>query len=258
MKKVILAVMVIAGTFLTLSNAEAAYLTDMLKDKGIDASVSANVSYYSKYVWRGQVLDNDTVMQSAVNVSIAGFEGGFWGNWDLVGDDSLMSDEVDGWIGYSFDLGFINPQVKMIGVSFGNTWYAFPGTDGYDKETYLTLSADTFLSPYATWYHSYGKESQGGAHGDDYAFGISHSFDVLKNYGVTLDTGVELGLNHEAFIAGDGGYTLWKAGLTIPLSDSVSVNPNIAYSAPFGDLKSSSDGNQPDQFYGGVSMDFGF
>lgn len=258
MKKAILAVMILAGTLFALKNAEAAYLTDLLKDKGIDAEVSASIDFYDKYVWRGILLDDDAVLQPGVTITIGGFEAGFWGSWDLESEDGLASDEVDGWIGYSFDLGFIDPELEIIGVSFGNTWYAFPETDGSAEELYLTVSADTFLSPYFSWYHDYGDESDGSADGNYYAFGIGHSFDVAADYGITFDTGFEVGLNDEAFIVGEGGYYLFTAGLSVPLSDNVTFTPNVGYSVPFGDLEDSNDGNYNDEFYGGAGLAFAF
>ena len=67
--------------------------------------VSATLDYYGKYVWRGMLLDKDPVLQPGLAVSVGGFEAGFWGSWDLTSKDGLDSDEVDGWIGYNFDLG---------------------------------------------------------------------------------------------------------------------------------------------------------
>jgi hypothetical protein len=48
------------------------------------------------------------------------------------------------------------------------------------------------------------------------------------------------------------------SGITIPLSEKVSMVPNVGYSMPYGDLKKASDGGQKNQFYGGVTMNFSF
>lgn len=236
----------------------ATLLEDYLKDNGIDVEISASIDYYDKYVWRGFLLDNDSVLQPGVSISSMGFEGGFWGSWDLESHDGLASDEVDGYIGYSFDLGFLSEKLAFVGVSVGNTWYSFPEADGYSKEAYLGLSLDTFLSPYVTWYVDYEKEDQGGANGNYIAMGIGHSFNLNEDLGITLDLGMEYGINNDAFIVGKGSYLLSTAGVTIPLTEKITMTPSIGYSLPFDDLKEGGGNDQDEQFYGGVSLAFSF
>ncbi|MCK5213802.1 MAG: hypothetical protein KAR05_00425 [Candidatus Omnitrophica bacterium] len=255
----ILTILIILGLITVTKDAVAETLVgDYLKEKGVDVEVSASMDFYSKYVWRGFLLDDDCVLQPGFTISAAGFESGFWGSWDVDANDSLNSDEVDGWIGYSFDLGFIDEAFEMVGLSVGNTWYDFPGADLYTKELYVGITLDTLLSPYFTWYHDYGEEASGGADGNYYTIGAGHGFDLVENYGITLDVGSEVGFNEGAFIAGDGGYYLATLGLTVPLTETLTMSPCLGYSVPFGDLEDSSDGNQNEQFYGGVSLAFSF
>jgi len=262
MRKAAITLTVSAAMILSLTGvsgkAQAAVLVDFLQEKGVEVDISATIDVYDKYVWRGFRLDGDTVMQPGITISAAGFEAGFWGSWDLESHDVLSSDEVDGWIGYAFDLGFIVEDFEMIGISIGNTWYDFPEGSTYSKEMYLGISLDTLLSPYFTWYHDYGDEENGGADGNYYHFGIGHSLTRVEEYGISLDAGYELGLNDEAFIEGDGGYSLFTLGLTVPLSETLTMAPSIGYSVPFGDLEDSADGNQKEEFYGGVSLAYSF
>jgi len=180
----------------------------------------------------------------------------YWRSWDVENEDSLASDESDGWIGYNFDLGFISEDLDIVGLSVGHTWYSFPEADGYTKETYLGVSIDTFLSPSFTWYHDYVDESQGGAKGNYYVFGLGHSFTLSEDKGITFDLGQEIGINNKAFIVGDGGWSTSSFGLTIPLTDHLTMAPMMAYTSPWGDLDSASDGNQDNAFWGGVSFSF--
>jgi len=233
-------------------------LGDFLKENNVEVEVSGEVAYYNKYIWRGFLLDNDPVVQPSVTLSAFGFEGGFWGSWDVVQDDARASDEVDGWIGYSFDLGFINENLSVVGISAGNTWYSFPTADGYTKELYVGLSLDVLLSPYFTWYQDYGDEAQGGADGNYYMVGISHSFDLIKEYGITLDLGEEVGFNNEAFIVGDGGYYMTTVGLTVPLTGTLTMAPNVGWTFPFGDLEDAADGAQEQEFFAGVALSAAF
>ncbi|MCA9400061.1 MAG: hypothetical protein KC713_00420 [Candidatus Omnitrophica bacterium] len=239
------------------SSAET-ILGDYLAQKDIDVSVSASIDFYNKYIWRGFQLDSDPVIQPSLTVEALGFDGGIWSSFDVDQDDGegLNSDEVDGWLGYSFDLGFIDESLGIVGVSVGHTWYDFPGADTYTTEWYFSIALDTFLSPYFTWYYDYGDEAQGGADGSVYAFGAGHSFTLSEDYGISLDLGAEVGINDEHFIAGEGGYFLGTVGLTIPLTEGVTMAPVMAWSSPFGDLEDTADGNQDDHFYAGVSMSF--
>lgn len=234
------------------------YLGDYLKDMGIEVDISATLDFYDKYVWRGFLLDDDPVLQPSATLSIGPFSGGFWGSWDVNPEDALNSDEVDGWVAFNFDLGFISEEMAMVGFSVGNTWYHFPNGDtglaggAHTEEMFVTVTLDTFLSPYFTWFHDYGDEESGGADGNYFHVGIGHSFTLLEEYGVTADLGYEFGYNDEAFIADDGGYNLLKLGLSIPISEKVTVTPKVAYSMPFGDI----DDANNDEVYGGVSISF--
>lgn len=249
--------MIVLTGFAAAAKAET-LLGDFLKEKNIEVTVSATLDVFNKYVWRGILLDDDIVMQPGVCISAGGFTGGFWGSWDLESNDALNSDETDGYIGYAFDFGFINESLSKLSMSFGHTWYGFPETDTYTKEAYAGLALDTFLSPSFTWYGDYGDEAHGGADGNYYIFKIAHSFPVSEKYGISVDLGGELGLNDNFFMAGEGGYYAPSVGLTIPLTDNLTVTPKIAYSVPFDDLADADKGNQKEQIYGGVAIAMSF
>lgn len=249
---------VFISSFLQGSAESSTVLGDYLKDAGVEIEVAASIDYYDKYVWRGFLLDADAVMQPGITLFSNGFEGGFWGSWDLQSKDGLASDEVDGFVGYGFDLGFINDSLDKVSVSLGHTWYGFPEADLYSKEFYLGFSVDTFLSPYFTWYNDYEDEIQGGADGNYFMAGIGHSFDLNEEYGITLDLGLEYGYNDNAFIDGQGYYLLSTAGVAIPLTEKIIMSPVLAYSVPFGDLEDGGGNDQKEQFYGGVLLAFNF
>lgn len=255
---IVFSAVVLSGV-LSVSNVMAqTLLGDFLKEKNIDVQMSASVDYLDKYVWRGFLLDDDNVIQPAVTISANGFEGGFWGSWDVQNNDALSSDEVDGWIGYTFDCGFLGESWKKMSVSLGHTWYSFPEADAYSKEYYLGVSFDTFLSPYITWYKDYEDESQGGADGNYIMVGIDHSFELIEKYGISMNIGLEYGYNDNAFIDGTGSYLLTTLGFNIPLTENVTMTPKIGYSVPFDDLDSGGGNDQNEQLYGGVSLAFAF
>lgn len=236
----------------------AATIADYLAEKDIDASISATMDYYSKYVWRGMLLDDDNVLQPGVEMAVGGVTVGFWGSWDVESEDSRSSDEVDGYIDYSFDLGFLGEDMEMVGMSLGHTWYTFPAGNLNAQEYYVGLSLDTFLSPSLTWYHDYSDEASGGADGDYVIGSIGYSVPISEEYGISLDLGQELGYNDGYFIVGEGGYSLTTVGVSLPLSESVSMSASASYSVPFGDLEDDGDGNYDNELYYGVGLAFAF
>ncbi|MEW5895364.1 MAG: hypothetical protein AB1650_06380 [Candidatus Omnitrophota bacterium] len=252
---IITAVVMLGGTG---GQGQAATIADYFSEKGIPIEVSAGTDYYSKYVWRGMLLDDDSVLQPGVKVSVGNVTAGFWGSWDLESEDSRSSDEVDGYIDYSFDLGFLSPDYEKLGMSVGHTWYTFPETDFNAQEYYLGFSLDMFLSPSLTWYHDYSDEATGGADGDYLIAAVKHSIPLSEKYGISLDIGQEAGYNDAYFIRGEGGYSLTKAGVSVPLSDNATISVNAGYSIPLGDLEADDDGNYDDEFYYGAGMAFAF
>jgi len=238
--------------------SSAATIADYLEDKGIEASVSATMDYYSKYVWRGMLLDDDNVLQPGVEVAVGGVTVGFWGSWDVESEDGLSSDEVDGYLDYSFDLGFLGEDFEKVGMSVGHTWYTFPSANLNAQEYYIGLSYDTLLSPSLTWYHDYSDEASGGADGDYLIGSIGYSVPLSEEYGISLDLGQELGYNDGYFIVGEGGYSLSTLGVSLPLSGSVSMSASVSYSVPLGDLSDNNDGNKDNEFYYGVGLAFAF
>ena len=53
--------------------------------------------YFTKYIWRGQNLNDKSVFQPSVSVGLNGFTASVWGNLDLTGKNHNCSEftEVD-------------------------------------------------------------------------------------------------------------------------------------------------------------------
>ena len=119
--------------------------------EGTPLEVSADMSVYSKYIWRGFMLDEDPVAQPGVYIGAYGFTASIWGSFDIDSDDALNSDEVDYAIDYTHDF-------EDFSVSLGHTYYDFPAADLASKEFYLGGGLNTVLSPTLTWFYDYGDE----------------------------------------------------------------------------------------------------
>lgn len=226
--------------------AEGTEKEGILPNLGIEASGTFDV--YSKYIWRGFALDTDPVLQPGFNLSSHGFTFSFWSSWDFDNNDSLDSDEIDYVLDYT-------KEFEYLSASAGHTYYEFPGIDTFSKEFYVSLGLTNMpLSPALTYYYDYGDEVQGGGDGQYVTLDVSHSFTLIEEMDVTLDLNGRVGYNKELFIAGEGGDGLVSAGLSIPLTKDLSISPSVNYAMPFGDIDDSSDGNQRDRFYYGVSL----
>lgn len=248
----------ICGMLVLLSNvwaeAKPSANKPILEDKPIE--ISTDFAVYSKYIWRGFKLDNDPVAQSGVYIDAYGINASIWGSLDMDGRDESQSDEVDYSIGYTYSLDEI---FKIpFSISGGYIYYNFPAASANSQEFYLGLSADSLmLSPSFTWYHDFEDENKGGGKGDYIVAEIGHSFP-LPDMPVTLDIGGHAGYNHRLFINGKGGDIGLSAGLTVHLLENCTLSPCVKYSIPLGDLKKSDDGDQRNQFYGGVAIAMSF
>ncbi|MCG2713160.1 MAG: hypothetical protein L6416_12685 [Candidatus Omnitrophica bacterium] len=231
------------------TDVNAGFEEGILPEFNLEASASFDV--YNKYVWRGFTLDTDPVIQPGVNVSGYGFTLSYWGSYDASQDDTAGSDEQDFVIDYTYDSEYVS-------VSVGNTYYAFPTADTYSKEWYVGFSLPVLFSPSVTYYKDYGKEDQGGGDGTYLIFAVSHSITAFEQPKITIDLGASVGFNDKLFIQGDGGDMTLTAGLTIPLTKSLSMSPMLGYVSPFGDLKDANDGNQKKRTCGGVSIGCSF
>ncbi|MBU1085973.1 MAG: hypothetical protein KKD05_00465 [Candidatus Omnitrophica bacterium] len=248
----------ISGLFLGLvmgclliegSQAKAEFEEGILPTYKIEASSTLDV--YNKYIWRGFTLDTDPVIQPGFNLSGYGFTISYWGSYDASQADASGSDEQDFTIDYTYAFEYLS-------VSAGHTYYSFPTADSYSKEWYLGVSLPVLLSPSITYYKDYGKEDQGGGDGSYLNLAVSHSFTIVQDPAITLNLGASLGFNDKLFIAGNGSDCNLNAGLTIPLTKSLSLSPVLGYTVPSGDLKAADDGNQKKRTYGGISLGCSF
>jgi uncharacterized protein (TIGR02001 family) len=221
-------------------------------------SADASVALYSKYVWRGFELSDDSlVIQPSLSVSYMGFGANLWANLDT--DDTSVDSTL--WNETDFTLSYDGAYEKL-GYGVGWIYYSVVGSD--TQEFYGTLSYDMLLAPSFTIYY----DTDGFA-GDWYAnLGISHSFMIAENY--SLDLGLSIG-----YYSIDGGdpsgsgadYSefhdgLLSASMSFPINEYVTITPEIywsfALSGDAGDLFELGPSNDDNYVYGGISASFSF
>jgi len=213
-------------------------------------TADASVGIYSKYIWRGFELSDDSiVIQPSLSVSYMGFGANLWANLDtdLVGYDSNKWNETD------FTLSYDGASDKL-GYGAGWIYYALDGIND-TQELYASVSYDVLLAPSLTVYYDIDDFS-----GDWYAnFSISHSFAVTET--ASLDLGAAIGYSdNDTYSEFHDG--LISASMSFPVGKYLSITPELYYSFALSDEAESAIESGPSGddsfFYGGVSASFSF
>jgi len=220
----------------------------------VEKSASADVSFMSNYVWRGQKLSEDWVIQPSVSLGYGGFGVNLWANYD---GDAEEHTETDYTLSYGRSIG----KVSLKG---GYIYYALEGIPD-TQEFFVSAGVDVPLQPSLTFYYDV-EEGNGGF----LVASIGHSFELPK--GVSLGLGASASVNFDNKVMGPGEdgseFTgLYNgevsAALSIPISEDISITPKAAYSFPLSDdaefaIESISFDADSDIFYGGVTLAVSF
>lgn len=170
-------------TGVAMANEDVVVL-DQNQTQTAAVEVTAETAFLSAYVWRGQVLNNDFVVQPQISVAKDAFSFNIWGNYDLSenkGGSNGQFSEIDLSLAYtlpvdvnemSFDVGLIN--------------YNFPAS-GDEATTELFASATVqswkdYVIPSLTVFADI-----------DQAEGLYVLFDIVAPYQISDYLGVELG-----------------------------------------------------------------
>ena len=143
--------------------------------------------YFSKYVWRGQNLDDDNVFQTGLSASYGGLTMGIWGSLELTNINGNNNEftEADYWLDYSGDI----PDLSGVGYSVGLIYYDFPNTMIADTtEAYWGLNFDLPMSPSITCYHDLDE-----AEGTYISLGVGHTIEKIMELGPDVPLGMEMG-----------------------------------------------------------------
>lgn len=109
----------------------------------VEPEVSIEAALMSSYVWRGQVYNNDAVMQPQITVSYYDFSVNVWGNYNFGKDcNGVSSDfsEID------FSLAYDVPvNISDMALTVGAIHYTFPNTMAESTtEVFATGTITTF------------------------------------------------------------------------------------------------------------------
>ncbi len=195
--------------------------------------VSAGVGVHSKYVWRGQIVTPEAVVQPELGLGLAGLSIGVWGNVDLTevnGYETSLT-ETDWSVGYGFSLPLVS-----FGVGF--IYYDFPSRGPLDtSELYVGGEADVLFSPHVWIYHDVDEIK-----GTYVTAGGSWSRDLAET--AELKVGVDLGWSSEGMTRGYFGVeTAAASDVTIAakvpwrVAPLVTVEPHVSWATLLGDAK---------------------
>jgi hypothetical protein len=226
-----------------------------------DVTFGVAADFFSKYVWRGQNLVDNWVMQPSASVGYKGFTGSIWANSDITGE--VVGDWEFNEIDYAIDYSNKIPGQETFGFSTGLIYYDFPGTD-FDATTefYAGLSADVFLSPAIKWFYDFDE-----AEGSYIQFSVGHTLEKIQEWRedcyCDLQVGASVGyamdgFNDFYFGVDDGALNDVTLSVGVPFSfGSLTIKPSIAYSMMIDDDIRAATGKS-DNFWGGVGLAYSF
>jgi hypothetical protein len=238
------------------------------------AEASLDLPVNSAYVWRGQVYNDEPVLEPSLTVSTQyGLSFCAWANFNLT--DSLGKDsekefnEVD--LTVSYDI-----PVKVLDLTVGVGEYTYPhqtiqeddgnvrATPG-TREVYVTAGKkDLPLSPSASVY--YDCDEVNGFYG---LVSVSHGFEITKEFSIdaTLSLGaantdyneVYFGVDDNALNDGNA-----KVGASYAFNESISLGGYVMYTyfldSSIRDAAKANDAyfNKGDILSGGISLGYSF
>jgi uncharacterized protein (TIGR02001 family) len=231
--------------------------------------VEANLGFFGKYVWRGQIATDGTVMQGDVNVGLAGLNVGVWGNMDMTDANERSGEfnEVDWTLGYSLSL----PKISL---SAGLISYKYPDFSDFNtSEVYVGAGLGVLLSPSLTFYQDI-DEIKGGY----WEASVSHGVEVSPGTKMELFGGVGLGstsyirgyfgIDPEDAdpvvpgVTGDSSMTDYHVGAAVPFHPIpfLTITPSVVYSSLMGDAKDVTEaaGGDGNAFVWGLNGTFSF
>ncbi len=211
MKKSVLVVWVVIAALFVSSPSWAV--------DGVDFEVTAD--FYSKYVWRGQLINDDFVFQPGISMTFDKFTAGIWGSLDMTD----YNGESGEFIEYDYYLDYTTTIAEGVDLSLGVIHYYFPGADG-TTELYWGLAFDLPLSPSVTLYHDIDEVK-----GTYVSVGVEHSVETIGE----LCPGIPVGMEISASLGwGSDAYNsaYWGAPATGPGLNDLTVG--VAFPMAFG------------------------
>lgn len=228
--------------------SEAGSNSENATEDGESLGLNIDLGYASAYVFRGlNVFQQDGQMNQNMMVAPAlswsifdtGLTVGYWGAFQITGD--FISENIDGALGAEQDL-YVTYDLALpsdMGLSFGLTYYLYPGSDetiaGTTLASYIeprvSFSASTLVDLGLNVAYFFGIQDVPGVRGISYLYlnpTVSKSLELSPMFG--LDLG--LGYGFKLFNEGNDGAANVHDGLAsvavpIQVTNMFSVTPGL-------------------------------
>ncbi|MFZ0034539.1 MAG: hypothetical protein WAK60_06080 [Sedimentisphaerales bacterium] len=225
-----------------------------------------STDYYSKYIWRGQNIDDKSVLQPFISASAYGFTGSIWGNLDLTNKSQTAPDSAWEFSEFDYTLDYTSaiPGNDWLTGSVGVIYYRFPNTVFEPTtEIYGGLSLPKVpLTPSFKWYRDVDEIK-----GSYFQFAIGHTLEKIYVVNEKCYCGLLLGASYGwGNAAYDKGYFGVNSGQSNDLTltaglpfcvDTWTIKPSINYSTMLSDaIREAVDRSDNIWFGVGVSTSF--
>jgi hypothetical protein len=245
---------------LVLASIAFAAGTAVAEDKVVTYGFSTD--YFSKYIWRGQNVDNSSVLQPAFSASAYGFTGSIWSNIDMTNRSAVAPDNAWEFSEYDLSLDYTTtiPDFNWVSWSVGTIYYQFPNqVFNPTTEIYGGFSLTQIpLTPTFKWFRDVQE-----IHGSYFQYSIGQTFDKVYVMNENCYCGLQLGASYGwANAAYDRGYFGVNSGqsndltLTTALCTQVyswMIKPSLNYSTMLGNsIKDAT--NKSDNFWVGLGI----
>lgn len=215
-----------------------------------DKSGYAAVDLFSNYVWRGQKLSEEWVVQPYAGFNYKRFGAELWANYDT---ETEEHNETDLTLYY-------NLSRNKIDIEAGYIYYGNDGESNDTQEIYgaFTLT-DIFLTPTVTAYYDFDE-------GDGLYMeaSVTYSHELPREMTLDLDALVSFNVENEVI----GSFTNFNTGelsasLIVPIYEDFTLTPTLGYTFPLTDdaedrIKANSFDNDTSHLYAGLSFAINF
>ncbi len=219
---------------------------------------AGSLGAYNRYIFRGyEIGKSGLAIQPALMASYKGLSASFWGNIDTNPRNTTSAvftnerrktwDETDLTLSYTY-------AIKRLSMTGGYIYYNLKYAEE-TEEVFLGLACDILTKPTLSIYQDINAYK-----GTYLNLSFAHSFPLPKD--ITLDLGASFGYfvgeSHywRTFEEGTGDYTgskykgfhdgMAKAGLTIPVTRTLSIQPVVQYWFPLSGKAKKTYGRSPD------------
>jgi len=240
------------GVFLTASLMILAGLPDRAGAEGVYGAASVDV--LTNYLWRGQNLADDGVVQPSIQSTRDDLSLNIWSNYDLKRN---RNNEVDVTLNYAV-------EKEGISIDAGYIYYALKDADD-TQELYLSAALEMYLAPTATLYLDFDE-------GDGGFLIMSVGHDIVIDEASSLHLGASASLNIENKVMGldakNDEFTNWynselTASYTVNIAKNIILEPKMAYSFALSNdaksaIRSASVDSDDKELYAGVNVTVNF